>query len=643
MKNRRILLGLVIIVMTYDVSAASDINTFSGWKGENWSLHGRLKQGVSVLYDLPDNDNVLGPSNTTAELKFSYRPNNSWTFITNAWYRADLSPSLGDDFDTGQGLQDPTSAGFNGRLPYRLNEHSCLGTIGDPFCADLDQIRRFDDLDEVLRELSIKYRDPKSRYTIKAGKFQRGWGQSDGLRLLDILHAQDLRERFAFRDSDELRIPAWMVSADLNFERMGIAAPFKALGMRRPTLEFNFVPEVHHSQFIINNPTPSSLTAGGAFGLPFPALKDPVSGYGLVGIGANLQEKTPDDFGFRDAEFSMRLRFDALGGEFTLNGFYGMQDLPLVEFTGANVVAGSALNNESLAAAVVPLDLANAIGAIHAPGGYLGWLRSVASGNPIPFPLSDGGIAPLAALSGGELPNCIDPVFGASTPADLPCSVNANFNLDYDHRQKVIGFSFARDMVELEIGRKLVTPTLRLEVAYELDKPFNRSVAADPFVPGATVSGSNSLVIGPSAAYTDSDVLSTMIGFDYALWVPGWDLQKKSIFTSFQFFNIHTFDADEGLLQQAPYGFETVAKNQQYATFLWNMPVINERLIFEGLFIRDFDNSGTFYRQRIDFQFFGNNFRPRLEWMTFSGEGQNAPIGILDHSDLIEFSLTYQF
>ncbi len=637
MKYYRILLGLIFTSMVYDANA-----DFSGWNGEDWSLHGRLRQGVSLLYDLEEEGGVTGPSNTTAELKFSYRPNSSWTFIANAWYRADLSASIGDDFDTGQGLQDPTSPGFNGRLPFRLNTTSCAGTLADPFCSDLDGIRRFDDIDEVLRELSIKYRDPKSRYTVKVGKFQRGWGQSDGLRLLDILNAQDLRERFAFRDSDELRIPAWMASVDFNFNRLGIAAPFEALGMKRPTLEFNITPESTHSQFVINNPTPSSLTAGGIYGLPFPELKDPVSGYGLVGIGANLTDKTPEDFGFEDAEYSMRFRFDALGGEVTVNAFYGMQDLPLVEFTGANVVAGSALNNEALAT-VVPLDLANATGAIHAPGGYLSWLRSVAAGSPIAFPLSNGGVAPLSAISAGALTNCIDPVFGGAE-RDIPCSVNANFNLDYEHRQKVLGFSFGRDMAEFEFGPKDVSPTLRLEMAYEFNKPFNRSVAADPFVPGATVSGSNALVIAPSLAYTESDVLSTMIGFDYALWIPGWDTQMKSIFTSFQFFNFHTFDADDGLLQQAPYGFDTVSKDAQFVTFLWNMPVMHESLVFEGLFIRDVDNHGTFYRQRVDFQFFGSNLRPRLEWITYSGnKGQNAPIGILDQSDSIEFSLTYQF
>ena len=624
----------------------NSVYAFSGWSGKDWAIHGRIKQGSSILYDLPNNGATTGPTNTTAEVKVSIRPSRNWTIIANAWWRGDLAPAIGDDFDTGLGLQDPASLGFNGRLPFRLHTDSCNGNLADPFCSPSDQIRRFDSFDEVMRELSVKYRDSKNRFTVKAGKFQRGWGQSDGLRLLDVLHAQDLRERFAFRDSDELRIPTWMVSMDFNFRKLGIAKPFEMLGMKRPTLEFNITPESSHSLFVVNNPTPSDNSSGGAFGLPFPQLRDPVSGFGLVGIGANLRNRKPKSFSIDDAEYSLRLKFDALGGQFTLNAFYGMQDLPVVKFTGANLVVGDALNYEARAAAVVPLDLATSVGAIHAPpGGYLTWLRSAAAGAPIPFPTSAGGLAPLNVLSGGALPNCADPIdpLGLATAADLPCSINANFDLDYDNRQTLLGVSFARDLGEFKFGPKRTSPTLRLEVAHEFGKKYNRSVAADPFIPGATVSGSNALVIAPSSAIADSNVLSTMIGFDYPLWVPGWESQQKSIFTSAQFFNIHTFDADKGLLQQAPYGFDTVPEDHQYITFLWSMPIINERLIFEGLFIRDFDNKGTFYRQRVDFQFFGNNWRPRLEWMFFDGEGENAPVGILDRSDFVELSITYQF
>jgi hypothetical protein len=646
--------GLSALVIVLFTGQAQAVDTGS----RDFTLNGRLKQGFSAAYDIDGQDTTNGPANFLMEMKASYRPSRQWTFIADAWLRGDWAPHL--DFVRSGALQDTTAPPFWGRQNFHLNRGRCAGTQADPYCASTDENRLLSDYDDVIREMSAKYRDKKNRYTVKVGKFQRGWGQSDGLRLLDVLHAQDLRERFAFRDSDELRIPAWMLSVDFNFKNMGIAGPFESIGMNRPVFEFNFVPEVHHSAFVINNPTNglNSPTSGGLFGLPYPILgdKNPATQvlrngveWGSPGLGANLRDKEVDDPSFSRAEYSARLKFNSLGGQFTINGFYGYQDLPIVKFTGGNAVIGNAYNDEVAAVAaggaVVPLNMLDGVAAINAPGGYMDWLRSIENfvgtgAAPIPFPLTATSTIP------GP---CADPVLGT---AGVPCSLNANFDLDYTHRQKLLGFSFARDMSQFKFGPKNTSPSLRLEMGYEFNKPFNRSIVSDPFG-GANLSGVSVpieqystavLIQDPGNNVTTSDVLSSMIGFDYPLWVPGWDSQQKSVFTSFQFFNIHTFDADDGLLQQAPYIFEEVSEDHQYLTFLWNAPVDNERLVFEGLYIRDFDNEGDFYRQRIDFNYFGNNWRPRIEWMHFSGNGgQNAPIGVLDQSDFIEASLTFQF
>lgn len=598
---------------------------------EGLAVDGRLKQGVSVAYDLDGQGNKAGPANYVAEVKSSYSPNSDVTFIGNFWLRGDLSTTRDPIEIRGGGLIDPRAGPpFTARSPMTLNQGNC-DTANGVFCADSRGLKTLDNANEVIRELSVKYRDPDNRYSVKFGKFQRGWGQSDGLRLLDVLHAQDLRERFVFKDSDELRIPALMLGTDWNLGAMGMAGPFEAIGMNRPKFEFNIVPEVFHSKFTINNPTPSDRKSGGIFGLPFPNLRDPVSNFGLVSIGANLSEKSPAKMSLKDAEYSMRMKFETLGGEGTINMFYGQQDLPVVKFKGGNLLVGNGFNDERAAiaagGAVVPLPLNDAIGAVH--GAYLPWLRSVAAGAPIPFPLT---------------PPCADPVYG--TPG-APCSINANFDLDYDYRQKIVGFSFARDLSEaMSFGPKNTSPTVRLEGAYEFKKPFNRSVAPNPIPAnggGPTVTGSNALVIHPDDAIARSDVISTMIGIDYPLWIPGWDTQQKSIFTSFQFFNIHTKKANEGLLAQAPYAFTEVKKNQQFVTFLWNAPIMGERLVLEGMLIKELDKPGYFYRQRADFNFWGPQWRPRIEWMRFSGGAESAPYGMFKNSDFVEFSVTYQF
>lgn len=605
----RVVPSLSAIVIAVSASSAMADSFYFG---------GRIQQGFSLAYDGANED--VGPSNFLAEVKANYSSDRNWTVIADVWLRGDLYPELGGDLQDA-GIQDFTSPGFLDQFGFRLNQTG-TGELPVPYGDDANEIRLLDDFnDEMLRELSIRYRHPSGAFAVKIGKFQRGWGQSDGLRLLDVLNAQDLRERLVLRDADELRIPAWMTTIDLDLDRAGWGGAFKRLGLRRPKLEFVFTPEVHHSQFVINNPTPSDARSGGIFGFPFPQLIDPRSGLGMPFIGVDLSNITPDKFSVDDAEFGLSFSFEALDAEWSIKGFYGQQDLPVVTLVGGNLLIGSALNDPSAAAAVVELDQATVIGATHAPGQYLDFLNGLATGSPIPFFLEPFG--------------CTDPTVGMPN-----CSVSFNFGLDYDRRQKLIGASFTREMRELELGPKKVSPVLRLETSYELDKPFNVSRGMTPF--GTVASGSTALVLDPVAAIVERDQWQTMIGVDYFLWVPFWKSQQSSMFTSLQLFNIHT-ENSSSLMQQAPYAFAEVNKNQNFLTFLWNADLDDGKLFIEGLLIRDFDNHGTAYRQRVDFNYFGDNIRPRLELIHVTGRDEAGPIGLITDADIIEVSLTYQF
>lgn len=634
--------------------------------------NGRVKVGASVLYDLKDQGNKMGPSQWIIESKTTYRPSRTWTFVANFWLRGDLSTEF-TSFDSVGGVTDPTPAvdvttapfpsfTFPNNIPFKLN--NCKGNEGYQ-CRETSEVQILNDWEEVIRELSVKYRDRKGRFSIKFGKQQRGWGESDGLRLIDLLHAQDLRERFAFRDSDELRIPALMLSVDFNLKKLGMAAPFEALGMHRPTVEFNFTPEVFHSNVIVNNPTPGeSDTAGGLFGLPWPVTLDEPSGSGLVGFAFATPEHTSKRLSFSDAEYSIRLKFDTLGGVATLNAFYGMQDLPVLKLRGLDLFVGSGVWGQDGVApvpgagrysfnasqteaivhgGVVDLGLpANAFGST-STGGYLSWLRSLA--DPSVAPLH----SPLTVATNGA---CLDPLSPGTIPGPgLACSVRAGVELDYDYRQMVVGATFTRDLSDfMAFGRKNSSPSIRLEVSHEFDHPFNRSVVnpTESFLAfdGSVKSNegsSGALAVIPSNAIVKSDITSAMVGIDFPFWVPGWEGQEKSIFTSFQLFDIYTHDADKGLLAQAPYALDEVSDHQNYMTFLWSLPLDSQRLIIEGLVIEDFTNDATLYRQRIDFNYFGDSWRPRLEWLHLSGDAESPPIGMYDHSDYVELSLTYQF
>jgi hypothetical protein len=307
--------------------------------------------------------------------------------------------------------------------------------------------------------------------------------------------------------------------------------------------------------------------------------------------------------------------------------------------SGVNDPAGSATNvvvdHDTLIAALWAPDLTDPTSQTSTagnPSGYLPYLRGAAGTGPLTT-------SPLTLLSGG---GCNDPVNDPGG-AGVECSVSVDMQLDYTGRQKVVGMSFTRDMGDfLSMGPKGTSPSFRTEFSYEFDKPFNKGIVVNPFIPSQLEKGAVSNFVSPSGSVVERDVNSLMLGFDYPLWVPGWDSQQKSVFTSFQWFNIHTENAD-GLVQQAPYNNTFVESNQNYMTFLWIMPLDNQRLVFEGLYINNIDAKGTAYRQRIDFNYFGKNWRPRFEIQHFDGQAETAPVGLFNDKDFVEISLTYQF
>ncbi|MDB5699708.1 MAG: hypothetical protein JWN69_2512 [Alphaproteobacteria bacterium] len=595
-------------------------------------IGGQVRQGISLALDPPlDGNPSIGPSQFTVQLQSSYNPVESITMKADLWLRGDWFYDLNGGHYRQPAIQNAfTGPPFLNRFHYNLSE-SGPGTLPQPFGNNGKKQRVLSNFDDdIIRQLSIAYAEPSGAFTLTVGKFQRGWGQADGLRLLDVLYPQDLRQRTVFTDTEDLRLPAWSAALDVNLDAAGLSAPFDALGMKNASLEFVFIPEVRHTEFVINNPTPSSSTNGGLFGFPFPRLIDPKSGFGIPLLGANLHDVEFKNF--HSQEIGARLKFNALGGEATINGFYGYQDLPIVELTGSQLIIGNALNdpNGPGVIAVVPLDVPSTIGAVQGPGGFLDFLRSIPAGTAAP------GQYPLFLATGGL---CNDILVAAPN-----CSINGNFDLNYKYRQKLVGASFTRDIVEMKMGPKGVSPVLRLEASYEFEKPFNRGRIVTPtFGPGLggeVETGSPALITTVAEGVTHRDVLSLLVGFDYNLWL--WPSQEASMFITTQFFNIHTGHS-KFLLAQAPYAFDYVEKNQNYLTQTWTLPIRNESITFDGLLIWDIDKHGLAYRQRVDFVMMGGHLKPRLEYGHFSGRTEGGLLGAMKNGDYLEFSLAYQF
>jgi hypothetical protein len=629
----------------------------------DFSYSGRVKQGVSVATD-QEGGPTWGPANFIAEIAAALRVDKNLSFTADLWLRADWYPYMKGNLRD-RGIQNFDSPDFRDQFGYRLNRGGNTYEGDVPFGNDAKDLRWYTDIDDIVRELSVNYRTSDRSVSVKAGSFVRGWGQSDGLRLLDILNPQDFRARFALSNSDELRIPQTGVALDVDLERLGISEPFEAVGITKPSFEFLYFPQVRTSEFFINNPTPSDQTDGGVFGFPYPYLDDPVSGRGLPYIGANLHDLKPEEWSWDDGEVAARFKFNLLGAEIAFSGFYGWQDLPVVTLRGGTLLVGTNYNDPDKALLTVPLGVESSTFITHGPGMYIDQLRALGGLNDVlagalgptlgvlnsavqavtgPLDLPVGGLLPDGGNGTVTLPvigplNQVAPFGCTNLPIIEGCSVNFDFNLDYRYRQKLLGLSLTRDIKELRFGGKQVNPVLRMEVSYEFDKPFNRSLVHTSY--GDAV-GSAALVVPPSDAITYRDQLAVMVGFDFPLWVPFWDSQRKSIFTSFQFFNFHTFNS-ANLMYQAPYAQTPVHPNQQFVTAFWSAQIDNEQLVLEGLAAYDINNKGFAYRQRVDFNYFGDSIRPRLEYIHVDAENGVGPFGFINDADIVELSLTYQF
>ncbi len=596
------------------VSLASLLFIAPAYAEDVW-FGGRIKVGNGVFYDRLDDSSGQGPAQFVLELQAEWSPNDNVTVIGDVWLRGDRFYDLDDGEFRAPAFQNFTSpqSAFLDRFSMSASSDGSY-LLPDPFGASGKEQELLDDFDdEILRELSVRFTNDEGTLAVKVGKFQRGWGQADGLRLLDILNAQDLRQRTLLADTDEIRIPAWSIAVTAEISN-------------DVSLELIYIPEVRHSEFVINNPTPNSQTSGGGFGFPFPRIIEGQTGFGMPLLGAHLTEREVEEW--KNEEVGARLKFDAFGGEATFNVFYGYQDLPVVVLTGATLHVGSFINDPAASVANVPLDVPTTIGAIHAPGQYVDFLQSLAGGTAAPgdFPL-----IPFGCL------DILNPGAGG-----FPCSVTADFELDYTERQKTVGFSFTRDMSEWKFGPKNVSPVLRLEITHELDKAFNRQVINDPFIPGLLAKGTPALIGTKADTVTHRDQTSTLIGFDYNMWLSSWKSQRSSIFVTSQFFNIKTKD-HKNLMFQAPYALLDVEENQQYFTQTYSLGLSNDNVILDGLAVWDLSKDGFAYRQRVTFSAMGNKLIPRIEIGTFDGDTEEGLLALYKDSDYVEFSLTYQF
>jgi len=229
----------------------------------------RVEDGLSGGHPgLDAGDLVLCRNTLQLELTYTFNPNLSLRTNLRTWYEASLD--------------------FNNDLKELIRS---------------DKRDRFRKSHEELREL---YLDVSGNdWFARIGKQQIIWGESDGLRMADIINPLDLTWHYIFGSWEDIRVPLWAV--DFNY-KLGFG-PFK-------TVELVWLPGAFEFGFQNGELAPE----GANWAFP---------GYSQAIIDA-YEASEPDD-SLRNSEFGIRLHNRIKDVEFHLYYFYSRNDVGVLK------------------------------------------------------------------------------------------------------------------------------------------------------------------------------------------------------------------------------------------------------------------------------------------------------------------------
>lgn len=179
----------VILAVTFFSSAAMAL--VYDWCGKRVDVEGFIRQEFA-----------FGVQHTTDE-----RTNQSGLHSAYQIWYLDTNVSWTDNFETRAILR------MWGDLAYAMLDNNDRWKENG-FASARNNLQWDDNFNQILREFYVTY--SSTNFMVRAGKQQIGWGEADGMRLMDIINPLDGR-RGPFYDTEgyeEVRIPKWMIKAD---------------------------------------------------------------------------------------------------------------------------------------------------------------------------------------------------------------------------------------------------------------------------------------------------------------------------------------------------------------------------------------------------------------------------------------------
>ena len=420
--------------------------------------------------------------------------------------------------------------------------------------------------DQIVRELYFTY--SRDNFLLRVGRQQIGWGEADGLRVMDIINPLDARRMFQFYDTEgyeEVRIPKLIIKAEFypgsfwkfydnaielywnpgDIKRFGELLPPHLDAHQRPWAEYDdkgygIPPWAEGTQW------PNDMgNQWGAWAPPTPTAPVPVRLF--------TKEKA---FKISNSEYGMRIKLNIKETFITLNYWRGWDpsDHEIIK-SHMGGLGGGVLHMDPL------------------------------GDNPITMNMMG---APVAAW------------FDKIQP-----------------RINVAGFTLSRELFGVgPLFCQVANPVLRMEGLYSFRQMFNSEESTYLSTPGGPL---------PVSLFNTKkrDQIRYMVGFDWNMQIP-WN-PKKATFVSGQFFHIYTRGnqfGDSNLLQLAPYDW-VWPKNQFYMTLLMKTEYMNERVCPSMLYVQDFHTRSAWIKSKIDFKI-GNHWRPQIGYLFITASQNNS-------------------
>ncbi|MDY6864235.1 MAG: DUF1302 family protein, partial [Thermodesulfobacteriota bacterium] len=191
-----------------------------------------------------------------------------------------------------------------------------MGNWKDKYDDSHDSLALENEFREIYADVNI------GDLSLRLGKQQIVWGETDGMRLMDIINPLDQRRQFITRDWEDIRIPLYSVKAmyQLNMER-------------NVFMELVWIPaNVEKNEFYMDV-TNFGLTTPGRDKSPWTGTAYPpdllVFGTSLPFVDVELRDDAKDNT-VKNSEFGGRICGEIGGYFLTFNFFHSFTDDPTI-------------------------------------------------------------------------------------------------------------------------------------------------------------------------------------------------------------------------------------------------------------------------------------------------------------------------